>query len=138
MKLSHPSNQKSRPHRRTGAAAVEFALCFPLIAGIVFASIEMSNALLVKQALTSAAYDAGNVASAMSGTSSQAISRANMVLAGFRINSATVTISPNVDANTASGTEITITCSAPLSQNTTLGWSLQNKVLTRVYKVSRM
>lgn len=138
MKIHCPSSVTSKPHRRSGAAAVEFALCFPLVAGIVFGSIEVSNAILVKQALTSAAYDAGNVASAMGGSSEQAISRAKMVLAGFRINSATVTITPNVDANTASGTEITITCSASLAANNTVGWSLQNKVLTRTYKVSHM
>jgi len=138
MNTQFVSHSGSETHRRSGAAAVEFALCFPVVIGIVFSSIEISNAVLVKQALTSAAYDAGNVASASGGSSAQAIARANLVLSGFRINSATVTVTPTVDDNTPTGTEISITCSAPLSANSTMGWSFSSMVVTRTYKVSHM
>lgn len=101
----------------TGLAAVEFALCLPLMMAMTFGVVEASNAIFLQQALTSAAYEAANVASAVGGTSANAQTRASAVLTSLGVRSGTVTITPTVTAQTAVGTTIVITCSAPLSAN---------------------
>ena len=138
MNINTNPSANLRPRRRAGAADVEFAVCLPLVVGVVFGSIELSNAILVKQALTSAAYEAGNVVSAVGGTSDDAVARANAVLSGFRIKSATVSISPTVDSNTTTGTVIVITCSAPMKVNSMTNWNLQNMVLSKTYTIPHM
>ena len=118
-----PRDERPRPTKhkldRGGAAAVEFAICLPILTVLVLAVIEASNAVYVQQAITSAAYEASNVVSASGGTATDAQTRANSVLNSLGIKSASVSISPAVTASTALGTQITVTCSAPLSANLT-------------------
>ena len=117
-----PSNhRKPTKHKRDrrGAAAVEFAICLPILTVLVLAVIEASNAVYVQQAITSAAYEASNVVSASGGTASDAQTRANSVLNSLGIKSASVSITPAVTSSTPLGTQISVTCSAPLSANLT-------------------
>ncbi|MBL9080989.1 MAG: pilus assembly protein [Planctomycetales bacterium] len=104
---------------RRGAAAVEFAICLPILTVLVLAVIEASNAVYVQQAITSAAYEASNVVSASGGTATDAQTRANSVLTSLGIKSASVSITPAVTSSTPLGTQISVTCSAPLSANLT-------------------
>ncbi|MBA4018894.1 MAG: pilus assembly protein TadE [Pirellula sp.] len=123
---------------RRGTAAVEFAVCLPLLVSLVLGVIETSNAVFVQQAITSAAYEAANVASATGGTSTAATSRANSVLTSLGINSATVAISPTVTAQTPLGTTITVTCSVPLASNLTAFGYLGNPTLKYVIKTAKL
>lgn len=111
------STRLRRKSTRRGTAVVEFAICLPILSIVVFGVIEASNAIYVQQAITSAAYEAANVASATGGTAASAQTRANAVLTSLGITSATVTISPAVTASTALGTKIVVTCTAPLAAN---------------------
>lgn len=104
---------------RRGAAAVEFAICLPLLVSLVLGVIETTNAIFIQQAITSAAYEAGNCVSSTGGTSDVAITKGQQVLSNLGIQSATVTISPTVTSSTPVGTKIVITCSVPLSANLT-------------------
>jgi len=117
-----PSNHRKPTKRRRdrrGAAAVEFAICLPILPVLVLAVIEASNAVYVQQAITSAAYEASNVVSASGGTATDAQTRANSVLNSLGIKSASVSISPAVTSSTPLGTQISVTCAAPLSANLT-------------------
>ncbi len=125
-------------NRRSGTSTVEFAVCLPLIATLVFGVIEVSNAVFLQNALTSAAYEAGNVASASGGTSANAQSRATAVLTGLGVTSATVTISPAVTASTPVGTEITVTCSAALTANSLTFGYLGGPTLTAQFIIPRL
>src|SRR5687768_240536 len=91
--------RRARRDRR-GTATVEFAVCLPLLLALVFGVVETSNIVYLQNALTSAAYEASNVASVAGGTSSAAQLRAAEVCTALRANSATVTISPAVTAST--------------------------------------
>ena len=102
---------------------------------LTFGTIEATNAVFVKRSLTSAAYEAGNMASAIGGTSTVAIQRANAVIKLLGVNSVTVTVSPAVTTNTATGTQITVTCTTTLAANTVTGWCLGNRTLTSTYTV---
>ena len=106
-----------RKSRRRGTAAVEFAVCLPILTAFVLGVIEVSNAVFLQQALTSAAYEASNVASAPAGSAAAAQIRANQVLTSLGINSGTITISPAVTPATALGTQFVVTVSAPTAGN---------------------
>lgn len=106
-----------RPFARRGVAATEFAVCLPLMMALVMGVIETSNAIYVQQAITSAAYEAANVASATAGSSVEAGVRAQQVLSSLGIKSATLTFSPTVTSSTPLGTQIVVTCSVPLTAN---------------------
>ena len=88
------SREISRSRARSGAVTVEFAVCLPMILALVFGSIEAANAVFLQQALTVAAYEAGNVASAMGGSSDSAMAQASAVFQALGVKSATVTVSP--------------------------------------------
>ncbi len=111
------ATRQKRSRARKGVSVVELAVCMPMLFALVFGVIEVSNAIFLQQALTSAAYEAANVASANGGTSASAQTRAKAVLTSLGIHSSTVTITPTVTASTSTGTEIVITCSAPLANN---------------------
>lgn len=132
-----PPARRRRASRR-GIAATEFAVCLPVLMLLVIGTIEASNALFVQQALTSAAYEAANVASATGGTSTSAQTRANSVLSSLGVSSATVTISPVVTTSTALGTQITITCSVPLSSNLSSWGYFGNPTLSAVIRTSKL
>lgn len=117
-------------HARAGTAAVEFALCLPLLIAMVFGVVETSNAVYLQNALTAAAYEASGVVSIAGGTSTNATTRAQAVLTALGATNATVTISPTVTASTTTGTEITVTVSAPLASNSLMFGFLGNRTLT--------
>lgn len=130
--------RRTRRGRRRGTAAVEFAVCLPILAMVVFGIIEASNAIFIQQALTSAAYEAANVASATGGTSANAQTRANAVLSSLGINSASVNITPTVTATTALGTTIVVKCSAPFSGNLMTFGYLTNTTFTAQISIPRL
>ena len=121
---------RRRSTSRQGTASVEFALCLPILIVFVFGAVETSNAVYLQSGLTSACYEASNYVTDSGNTSATAQTRANAVLTSLGINGGTVTISPTVTASTALGTQITITCSAPLSSNSVMFGVLGSRTLT--------
>ncbi len=134
-----PSKLKRQQSRsRRGTATVEFAVCLPLLATLVFGVIEVSNAVFLQNALTSAAYEAGNVATSTGGTAANAQTRAYAVLSGLGVTSANVTISPAVTASTPIGTVVTVTCSAPLTANSLTFGYLGGPTMTARFTIPRL
>lgn len=124
----HRSRFKSS---RTGLAAVEFAVCLPIMASIVFAGMEASNAIHLKQLLTSSAYEATRTVTATGGTQISAENRFQEIVAAQNIQQATITISPSVDSSTPPGTLITVTASAPAEINSYApSWYHEGSVMT--------
>lgn len=132
---SKSTRKRSSHHPRLGVAAVELAVCLPMLTTLVFGTIEATNAIFLQRALITAAYEAGNVAAALGGTSDGAITRANAVLSCMGVNSATVTITPTTTIDTTTGTTIVITCSAPLRANTATSWCLGNPTLIARFSI---
>lgn len=138
MNAMRTTNSIASPEQRSGAAAVEVAVSLPLFLALVFGVIEANNAIFLKEALTAAAYETANVASAVGGTSSVAVQRGNGVLTLLGVSSGTVTVSPAITANTPSGTLITVTCTAPLGSNTPTGWVMGNQTLQAVVVIHHL
>lgn len=116
QRLTRKAQARSVESRR-GTAAVEAALCLPIIITLIVGSIEASNAIYLKQTATIAAYEAVKVASSQEGTTADAEAAANAVLSSRSIDSGTVVITPSVDGNTAQGTLIKVVVRIPLKKN---------------------
>jgi Flp pilus assembly protein TadG len=104
-----------RPSVRKGAAALEFAVCLPVLVLIVLGSIELTNFIYLKQSLTSAAYEGAREAVRRDATDASVTTVAQSVLAARRIAGATVRVSPGTRTNT--GSLLTVEVSAPSSAN---------------------
>ena len=125
----------SRRHasrNRNGIAAVELAICLPVLMIIALGSIEATNAIFLKQRLTSAAYEGARAAIAPGQTTAGATAAANSVLTQFGISGTTVTVNPNVTTATATGTQITVSVTAPFGSNSCMQPFIVGKVLNNV------
>lgn len=96
---------------------VEFAICMPIMMVITFGSIEAANGIYLKQMVTQAAYEGARVATTIGATQADASSFAQQVLDSRNIQGYTITIQPTITASTPSGTEVTVTVTAPSNSN---------------------
>src|SRR5262249_5069462 len=93
---------------------------------------EATNAIFLKQHLTSAAYEAARAAIAPGQTTAGATSAANAVLTQFNVSGSSVSISPSVSAATTTGTQITVTINAPLSSNSCMSSFIMGSLIPNV------
>jgi Flp pilus assembly protein TadG len=99
---------------------VELAVCLPLLVIIALGSIEATNAIFLKEHLTSAAYEGARKATTVGQTSTTATTTAQAVLTQFGIAGGTITVTPTVGTTTAAGTQVTVSVTAPLGSNSCL------------------
>ena len=102
-------------HRRSGLAAVELAVCLPMLVLLVLGAIELSGFIFLKQGLTAAAYEAVRVAVKRDASEVQAQEQANAVLRARSIVADDFSITPNIGIDR--GQELTVAISAPSSAN---------------------
>ncbi len=103
--------------KNQGSAAVELAVCLPVVVIIAISGFEAAHFLHLKQTLTLAAYETAAAAGTTGKTEADALACGTMVLQSRETAEATISISPSITAATAPGTEITVTVSAPASSN---------------------
>lgn len=106
-----------RTERRRGVAAVEFAVCLPVILLLTFGMIEACTATFLKQSLSVAAYEAGHTAVQSNATAGDAKKVADAILTSRRVTGATTTVSPSNLGSVAEGDLFTVTITAPVSPN---------------------
>lgn len=109
--------------RRTASATVEFAVCLPVLALLIFGSIEICNLVFLKQALSEAAYQGALAAMKPHATQSQVESRINGILDARNIGGTTSTLADGNFHSLAAGDDFTVEVSAAASVNA-LGPSL--------------
>jgi Flp pilus assembly protein TadG len=103
---------------RKGAAVVELALCLPVLMILTMGTIETTDLIFLKTRLKTAAYEGARTATAPGQTAAAATTAATNILQQRGINSGSVTINPaNIDQTTATGTQVTVTVSAPFGSN---------------------
>jgi Flp pilus assembly protein TadG len=117
---------------RKGTATVELAVCLPLLVIIALGSIEATNAIFLKEHLTSAAYEGARKATTVGQTSTTATTTAQAVLTQFGIAGGTITVTPTVGTATAAGTQVTVTVTAPLGSNSSLQPFIIGKAISNV------
>lgn len=117
--------KKSGPPReqRSGAAAVEFAVCLPLILTLLLATLQATQMFYLKQSLTVAAYEGIRKCVEYRSSPADVQAACNAIFADRRVNGAVVTISPANYATQPRESWITVTVTAPRDANTPLtGW----------------
>ncbi len=102
---------------RRGIAAVEFAVCLPVLVLVVFASIEACTMVFLKEALTMTAYEGSRVALTPGMTSADVTNACQQILTARNISSATISVVPNNLSTIPAGDPIAITVTAPCSAN---------------------
>jgi Flp pilus assembly protein TadG len=109
--------RRRRETMRRGAAAVELAICLPLLVLLVMASIEACTMIFLDHSLTIASYEGVRAGINYDGTNADVLSRANAIINSREIQGATVTINPPDVANAQRGETIAVTVSAPCNLN---------------------
>ncbi|MEL7335801.1 MAG: TadE/TadG family type IV pilus assembly protein [Planctomycetota bacterium] len=118
---SHLSRRPNRQHDRSGVAAVEFAVCLPVLILLVLGSIEAASFMFLKQGLNVAAYEGIRVAVRDSGTAAEARSVAENILNARGIRNANINFSVADVSNVPRGEIISVTVSASTNANSPLG-----------------
>jgi Flp pilus assembly protein TadG len=109
---------------RRAAAAVELAVCLPIIVILVFGALEGANIMFCRQAMVQAAYEACKHASRVDGTSAGAKRLAQDVLTARRVKSANITLSPADVSTTQVGQDVTVRITVNSSSRTFTGLGL--------------
>lgn len=111
------------PPSRRGAAAAELALCIPFLMALTFGMLEYNSAVLLRTRMLSAAYESARLAtrpttsSTTAASASQVTSYCNALLTQLGVKGATVTMTPSSLTPVTPQTVVTISVSAPFSQN---------------------
>jgi Flp pilus assembly protein TadG len=134
-------HRRRRGNRPLGAATVEFALVAPLVFLVVFGIIAVGRGLMVTHALSSAASQACRRAVVGSLSTSAVTTNVSNNLAAWGIRDQTTTVQVNGATNdpaaAASGDQITVTVSLPMSSVLIVpGFSSSGQV-TRTYTLRK-
>jgi Flp pilus assembly protein TadG len=90
------------PHRE-GVAAVELAVCLPVIVVLVFAAIESCSMIYITQALHCATYEGVRAAVLPTADNNQVLQRTQQILDGHGIKRTTITVVPSDVSNANPG-----------------------------------
>jgi Flp pilus assembly protein TadG len=115
-KSSLQSSKRFRS-KRFGAAAVEFAVCLPLIILIVAGSIEGASLLFLRQALIQSSYEGVKVAIKQDSVGSDVNNIALAVTDGRNLNGVTVETIPSDIQSVPQGDLIRVRVTAPTAGN---------------------
>ena len=119
-----------RGRARTGSAAVEFAVCLPVIVLLVFGSIEASSFIFLKQSLSVACYESIREAAKTGTSEADALSRAQTILESRGVRDFEIQFPQGV-TGLARGQQVICEVSAPTRTNSPLaGEFITNRVLT--------
>ena len=123
--------KRDRCGRRRGVAAVEFAVCLPVIVLLVFGSIEASSFIFLRQSLSVAAYEGIREAVRSGSTTAEVTERAETILESRFVEDFEIAFPNGSVENAARGQEIVIEVSAPTVTNSPLAGSfVTNRTLT--------
>ncbi len=106
--------------QRGGVAAVEFAVCLPMIVLLVFGSIEASSFIFLKQSLSVAAYEGAREAALNKSTGSKAIDRATNILNSRNVVDFEVRFPDGNPEGIKRGEEVSVEVIAPTQTNSPL------------------
>ena len=106
--------------RRKGAAVVEFAICFPIVAAIIVAGMDITQVLRAKQAVVEATHETARVVATNEADEHQFRKFATDLLALKDLSGATVTVDPPPSPKLDRVTPITVSVSIPIDSNCTL------------------
>jgi hypothetical protein len=117
--MSFNRNHPSRlVQLRRAVAAVELAVCLPVVVLLVVATIEACSMIFLKQSLSIAAYDGARAAIRAGATATDVRQTCEQILRDRRIHGATITIEPEQFEHLEPGQYVDVILSAPCGSNT--------------------
>ncbi|QDV70902.1 TadE-like protein [Rosistilla carotiformis] len=123
--------RRARAHARRGTAIVEFAVCLPLLALLVFGTIEAASRIFLKQTLSISAYEAARQAIRVGSTTESSKASGDAILAARKVKGSKVTFAPTDITNASRGELIKVSVSAPTKDNSqVLGKFIADKTIT--------
>lgn len=130
--MNHPSPIQRQPAKaRRGTAIVEFAVCLPLLALLVFGTIEAASRIFLKQTLSISAYEAARAAIRTGSTTEASTASGKAILDARKVNASTIAFTPSDITNASRGDLITVSVSAPTQKNSqVLGKFIADKTIT--------
>jgi Flp pilus assembly protein TadG len=127
------------PHRveaRAGVAAVELAVCLPVLVLFVIGAVECCSMIYVDQTLAVASYEGARAAIRFDGTNAEVETKCETILTARRVLNPTITTDPANVSDAPRGTEVSVTVSAPCRENGVLtSWFFGDKTLTETSKM---
>ena len=111
-----PSPASKRNRIRTGALAVEMAICLPLLLMLLFGCYEMSRANMILHATESAAYEGARVGILPGATQEKITLATSQILRTMGISDFEVEVSPAVIQRDTPVVEVTVR--VPFAKNT--------------------
>lgn len=103
--------------QRQGAAALEFAVCLPMLLLITFGIIETCDAIFLKQSLILAAQEGTRVAVVPGATTTNVRFQTELILRARGVTEESITITPANFQNAPFGSMITVNVVARIDQN---------------------
>lgn len=123
--------RRKRDRERRGAAAVELAVCLPVVLLLVLASIEACTLVFVQQSLETTAYETARFAVSPGSDSADALTRGNQVIGDRQLNGAQIVLNPSNMSATNRGELVEVTVTAPFDSNRLFpSFFFGNQVLT--------
>lgn len=119
------NRRKSQSARqRKGTSTVELAVCLPVLALIVFGTLQASSMYFLRQALVQSAYETVREVVKTDGSQAIAIQRGEQTLDFRNITGETITFDPPNVEGLEPGTPVTVTVVADGDSNTVLPFSV--------------
>ncbi|WP_145293835.1 TadE/TadG family type IV pilus assembly protein [Crateriforma conspicua] len=130
-RFQHGCRKSPVQHRaRRGAAAVEFAVCLPVLVLLVFGSIEASSFIFLKQSISVSAYEGVRDAIRNEGSNATARQRIENILNSRGVQGYAVAFPSGESADADRGDEIVVEVSAPTQPNSPLaGQFIANRTI---------
>lgn len=126
QKIANPTRDE-----RAGAAAVELAVCLPMILILTLATLQACSMFYLRQTLSVAAYEGIRRAVDYQTSTADVEAACDRILTSRNVSGATVTISPSDYTSAARESWITVRVSAPCNTNSPLrGWFYEDRSLT--------
>lgn len=111
---------QSQHKRRSGVAAVEAAVCLPVIFLLVLGSIQASSYIFLKQSLHAAAYETARHATQLRATNSKARREGNALLNARQVKGGSIRFNVRDISKAPRGSAIRVTVGASTRRNTPL------------------
>ncbi len=109
--------------RRRGAAAVECALCIPVVVVLMIGTLSVCSDIYLKETLTVAAFEGARSAVRRRATPEIAQASAENILNSRGIVNGTVTITPDDFSELRAMDEVTVLVTAPVEGNSFFSWN---------------
>lgn len=103
--------------RRKGVAAVEAAVCLPILVLLTLAVLESCDAIFIKQGLTVSAFEGARVAILPGAKPENVEAQIRKILLERRINGGTITINPPNFDKLPPRSHVTVSVEAPAALN---------------------